>query len=90
MNKRQNGLALRQQSQALTTETERPVKAALFSVDHAVKVIRSQQAADIAFDLILTDTQQADLLADAAVTADNPRAFLAQIQKRIVRSHGKR
>lgn len=90
MNKKQNGLALRQQSQALTTETERPVKAASFSVDHAVKVIQSQKAADVCFDLILGDTQQPDLLADAAVMSDNPRAFLAQIQKRIVRSHGKR
>lgn len=72
----------------LTPKTDPSVKAASFSVDHAVKVIQSQKAADICFDLIVGDTQQPDLLADAAVMSDNPRAFLAQIQKRIVRSHG--
>lgn len=68
----------------LTPKTERSVKAAVFSVDHAVKIIRSQQTADIAFDLIQTNTQQSDFLSDSASLAENPRAFLAQIQKRII------
>jgi len=80
---KQNGLALRQQSQALTTKTERPVKAALFSLDHAVKIIRAQQAADIAYDLIVGGTQQPDFLLDLILQQPHRRAFVAQLQKRI-------
>lgn len=68
----------------LTTKTERSVKAAGFSLDHAVRVIQSQQAADICFDLILGDTQSPDFLSDSALLSENPRAFLAQIQKGII------
>jgi len=54
-----------------------------------LQTIKSQKSADIAYDLIKTDTQQPNLLADAAALADDPKAFLAQIQKRIVgASHG--
>jgi hypothetical protein len=64
---KENGLALRQQSQALNPKTELSVMRVSISLDH-----------------IKTDTQQPNLLGDAASLADDPRAFLAQIQKRLV------
>lgn len=84
MSNKQNGLALRQQSQALTPESKRLGKEAIFSLAQAVGVIHSQQAADIAYDLIKFDAQQPDFLTDASLLTENPRAFFAQIQKRIV------
>lgn len=84
--KKINGLALRQQSQALTPETERSVKEATPIVDDALRAIRSQLAADDAFKVIVGDTQASDFLADAMVASDNPRVFLAQIQKHIARA----
>ena len=89
MSNKQNGLALRQQLQALTTETDPSVKAAGFSLSHAVGVIESQQAADIAFEQIKGDSRAGDFLADQAMLAPNFRAFLERIQKRIARAHGK-
>ena len=89
MTTNKNGLALRQQSQALNPKTEQPVKRVFNSLDQILKIIASQQAANVAYDLIKTDTQHPDVLADAAALAENPKAFLAQIQKRIVgASHG--
>jgi len=80
-----NGLdSVAPDDQALNPKTEQPVKRVFNSLDQILKIIASQQAANIAYDSIKTDTQQPNQLADAALMAENPRAFLAQIQKRIV------
>jgi CHASE2 domain-containing sensor protein len=90
MTTNKNGLdSVAPDDQALNPKTEQPVKRVFNSLDQILKIIASQQAANIAYDLIKTDTQQPNQLADAALMAENPRAFLAQIQKRIVgASHG--
>jgi len=85
MTTNKNGLdSVAPDDQALNPKTERSVKRVFNSLDQILKIIASQQAANVAYDLIKTDTQHPDVLADAAALAENPRAFLAQIQKRIV------
>jgi CHASE2 domain-containing sensor protein len=85
MTTNKNGLdSVAPDDQALNPKTEQPVKRVFNSLDQILKIIASQQAANVAYDLIMTDTQQPNQLADAALLAENPRAFLAQIQKRIV------
>ena len=84
MSKNKTGQASAATDLTLTPKPERSVKAATFSVDHAMGVIKSQQAADICFELILGDTQPPDFLSDSALLCENPRAFLAQVQKRII------
>jgi hypothetical protein len=70
--------------QALNPVTEHPVKRVLISLDQIVKIVSSQQSANNFYDLIISGMQHPDVLADAAALAENPRAFIAQIQKRIV------
>lgn len=86
--KKTNGLALRQQLQALTSKPSTGKQADPI-VNEPLRDILSQIEADDAFDVILGDTQSGDYLADAMLRADNPRVFLAQIQKRIARAYGK-
>jgi fructose 1,6-bisphosphatase len=68
----------------LTPQTEQSAKEACASLSDYVAVIHAQKQAEIVFDLIRHGQQHPDYLHEQIMSQTHQRAFVAQVQKRIV------
>ena len=85
MSQKQNGLeTVAPETQALTNPEGTPKQAGPI-LDDAMKTIHAQGVANICYDLIVSGAQAPDFLNDILGQQEYPRAFLAAIQKRIVK-----